>query len=112
MRRLVKKGYEMTLFTSRFSDSLEHESIEGVNIERSGGKYTVYNKARDFYKKHKDKFDIIVDEINVKPFLTPKFVKGKPVLALIHEVARKALFYELSFPLNYITYYYLVEKWL
>lgn len=111
MRRLVKKGYDMTLFSARFLNSLQYESIDGINIRRDGGKYTVYRKAKHYYKKYKDIYDIVIDEINVRPFLTPTFVKGKPILALVHEVARRALFTQLHFPLNYIVRYYLVRKW-
>ena len=112
MRRLVKKGcYDMTLFTAQFSSSLTNENLEGIRIRRHGGKYTVYNKARKYFEKYKDNFDIVIDEINVKPFLTPQFVKEKPTLALVHEVARKALFTQLYFPLNYIVRYWLIRKW-
>jgi glycosyltransferase involved in cell wall biosynthesis len=112
MRRLVNKGYDMTLFSPRFLNSLEYECIDGINVRRDGGKYTVYSKARHYYEKYMDSYDIVIDEINVKPFLTPKFVKERPILALVHEVARDALFTQLHFPLNYIVRYYLVSKWL
>jgi glycosyltransferase involved in cell wall biosynthesis len=112
MRRLVKKGHCMTLFSERFSNSLQYENIDGVNIIRDGGKYTVYNKAKDYYNRIKDEYDFIVDEVNAKPFLTPKFVKEKPILALIHSLTRDIWFYETYFPLNYIGYYFLESKWL
>ena len=112
MRRLVKKDYKMNLVTSKFPNGSENENIEGINIVRKGGKFTVYEKARAYYKKHKDEFDIIVDETNVKPFLTPKFVKGKPILLLIHQLSREGIFYELSFPLDYLVYYFLEKRWL
>jgi glycosyltransferase involved in cell wall biosynthesis len=112
MRRLVKKGYDMTLFTARFPDSLLQENMDGIKIIRYGSKYTVYNKAMHYYNKYKDNYDLVIDESNTKPFLTPKFVKEKPILALFHQLAREIWFYEISFPLNYIGYYYLEWKWL
>ena len=54
MRRLVKKDYKMNLVTSKFPNGSENENIEGINIVRKGGKFTVYEKARAYYKKHKD----------------------------------------------------------
>jgi glycosyltransferase involved in cell wall biosynthesis len=104
MRRLVKKGYDMTLFTERFANSLPVESLDGLNIVRDGTRYTVYRKAKDYYTKHKDNFDFIVDEINAKPFSTPKFVKEKPILALSHHVSLDAWVSELPFPLGHIGY--------
>ena len=111
--RLVKNyNYDITIFSAQFHGGLPAECIDGVNIIREGGKYSVYNKARNYYKKHKDSYDIVIDEINVKPFLTPKFVKEKPILTLIHQMSTELFSSELSFPLNYIGRYYLENKWL
>jgi glycosyltransferase involved in cell wall biosynthesis len=114
MRRLVKKGYEMTLFTSHFLNALRTERIDGINIIRDGGKYTVYSKARNYCKKYIKSYDLVIDEINVRPFLTPKFLKkeNKPILALIHQISPEQFLLELPFPLSYIGHYYLEKKWL
>jgi glycosyltransferase involved in cell wall biosynthesis len=112
MRRLVKKRYDMTLFSAQFSNTLRNEEIDGVKIIRDGGKYTVYDKARIHYNNYKDNYDFVIDENNTKPFLTPKYVKEKPILALVHSLAREGWFYETYFPLNYIGYYFLESKWL
>ena len=106
MRRLVKKGYHMTLFTERFPNSLEAECLDGVRIKRQGNRYTVYSKARNHYKEYKSNYDIVVDEINGRPFLTPKFVKSNPILALSHHISLESWTYEVPFPLNYIGYYF------
>jgi len=51
-----------------------------VDIIRSGGRFTVYLKAPQFYRKHAGEYDVVVDEINTRPFMTPKFVNdGTPV---------------------------------
>ena len=112
MRRLVKKGHNTTLFTAEIPKASQNEEIDGVNIIRQGSKYSVYRKAREYYARHSNQFDYVVDEINTKPFLTPKFVRNKPILALIHQLAREFWFYETFFPLNLIGYYYLEQKWL
>jgi len=112
MKRLRKRGYHMTLFTSRFKGCQLNENIDGVDIIREGNKYTVYKQARNYLKAYKHHYDLIIDEINTRPFFTPKFVREKPVIALIHQLARDFWFYETSFPLNYIGYYYLEKKWL
>lgn len=112
MRRLVAKGYEARLFAAEFPGCLTNENINGVEIVREGSKYGVYRKAAEYYKKNKDSFDLVIDEINTRPFMTPKFVKDKPVIALFHQMAREFWFYETPFPLNYLGYYYLEKKWL
>ena len=112
MRRLVSKGHHMTLFTAEIPKGPQNEDVDGVNTIRQGNRYSVYGKARQYYLRHSNHFDYVVDEINTKPFLTPKFVKNKPILAFIHQLAREFWFYETFFPLNLIGYYYLEQKWL
>jgi glycosyltransferase involved in cell wall biosynthesis len=112
MKRLADRGYEMTLFTSRFKRCQLNENIGGVDIIREGNKYTVYKQAKNYLKAYKHHYDLIIDEINTRPFFTPKFVREKQVIALIHQLARDFWFYETRFPLNYIGYYYLEKKWL
>src|SRR5688500_18523118 len=72
--RLVKKGYDITLFTADIPSRIKQEVIDGVKIVRNGGKFNVYKKAEQFYKKNKRDFDVIIDEINGRPFLTPKYI--------------------------------------
>jgi glycosyltransferase involved in cell wall biosynthesis len=112
MKRLAKRGHDTTLFTSRFKDCESNENINGVDIIREGNKYTVYLKAKNYLKIYKHHYDLIVDEINTRPFLIPKFVREQQVIALIHQLAREFWFYETKFPLNYVGYYYLEKKWL
>jgi glycosyltransferase involved in cell wall biosynthesis len=112
MKRLVAKGYDVTLFSSRFSGSKYNEIVDGVNIVRDGRKYSVYGKARSYYNAYGSKYDLVIDEINTRPFLTPKFVRDKSIIALFHQLASEFWFYETRFPLNYLGYYYLEKKWL
>lgn len=66
----------MTLYCAEIPNGARREIIDGINVVRGGGKYTIYNKAKEFYNKFKGDYDFIVDEINARPFLTPKFVGG------------------------------------
>lgn len=113
-KRWVEKGNEVTLCTSSFRGCIKDEVLDGVSIVRDGGKYSVYWKAKEHYKKYlKGNFDIVIDEINTRPFLTPKFVnKGEKLVALIYQLARKFWFYETKFPINYVGYYFLENRWL
>jgi glycosyltransferase involved in cell wall biosynthesis len=111
--RLIRKyNYEITLFSSIFRGGSPLDIIDGVRIIREGGKYTVYDKAKSYLKRNEKNYDLIIDEINARGFLTPKFVKLKPILALIHQLSTEQFFHELSFPLNYLGRYYLEKKWL
>lgn len=111
-KRLAKRGYEITIFSSAFEGCLRKEVIENVEIIRNGGRFSVYRKAKNFYFKHRNEFDLVIDEINTRPFLTPKYVKGNTIVALIHQLAREYWLYETPFPICYIGYYFFEKHWL
>jgi glycosyltransferase involved in cell wall biosynthesis len=114
-KRMVEKGHEVTLFTSQFPNCKKEEVLDGVKIVRAGGRYSVYWNAKKFYRKYfsRERYDVIIDEINTRPFFTPKFVtNGEKVVGLIHQLAREYWFYETPFPLSYIGYHFLEDRWL
>lgn len=101
-RRWVKWGHEVTWFTSDFGDCAKDETIEGIRIIRRGTEVTVHYQAFLHYRKlFKGKFDLVIDQINTIPFLTPLYVKEKKI-ALIFQLARGVWFYETFFPLSLI----------
>jgi len=111
----VNLGHEVTLFTSEFPSCRREEVLDGVRVMRAGGRFGVYRKAKRYYREHfsKEGYDVVIDEINTRPFFAPKFVKGgEKVVALIHQLAREYWFYETPFPLSYIGYYFLENWWL
>lgn len=111
-KRLVEKGHAVTLFTAEFKGCARVENLDGIRVLRAGGRYTVYAKAKEFYRKNGDAFDVVIDEINTRPFLTPKFAAKEKVVALIHQLAREFWFYETPFPVSIIGYYFLENYWL
>jgi len=114
-KRWVEAGHEVTLFTSEFPNCSREEVLDGIRVFRSGGTYSVYRRAKEFYRKYfsKEGFNFVIDEINTRPFLTPKFVNGgEKIVALIHQLAREYWFYDTPFPISYVGYYYLENKWL
>jgi glycosyltransferase involved in cell wall biosynthesis len=114
-KRWVKAGNKVTLFTSEFHGCKREEVLDGIQIVRAGGRFGVYWNARRFYKRafSKEGYDVVIDEINTRPFFAPKFVKnGEKVVALIHQLAREYWFYETPFPINYIGFHFLENRWL
>ncbi len=114
-KRWAASGHDVTLFTSEFPGCAKEAFADGVKIVRAGGRFSVYRQAKKFYLNcvKSEKFDVVIDEINTMPFFAPKFVKnGEKVVALIHQLAREFWFYEMPFPISYLGYYYLENKWL
>jgi glycosyltransferase involved in cell wall biosynthesis len=112
-RSLVGRGHNVTLFAASVPGRPARERVEGVDVVRDGGRLTVYRAARRFWSREgPGSYDVVVDEINTRPFLTPRWVKGVPVVALIHQLAREIWGYETPFPLSTLGRYVLEPWWL
>jgi glycosyltransferase involved in cell wall biosynthesis len=115
LTRWAEAGHDVTLFTAKFPNCRKEETLDGVKVVRSGGRFAVYRQAKKLYANRfrAEDFDVVVDEINTRPFFAPKFVdNGERVVAFIHQLAREYWFYETPFPVSHIGYYYLEYKWL
>jgi glycosyltransferase involved in cell wall biosynthesis len=113
VRALVTRGHSVTLFASSVSGRPERERVGGVEIVRRGGRFAVYREARRFWAEQRPgAYDVVVDEINTRPFLTPRFVRDTPVVALIHQLAREIWFYETPLPLALLGRHVLEPRWL
>ena len=112
-RILVSRGHTVTLFAAAVEHRPERELVDGVEIVRRGSRLGVYREARRFWREQPPGlYDIVVDEINTRPFLTPRWVKGTPIVALIHQLAREIWFYELPWPIAVVGRYALEPWWL
>ena len=102
MVNLVQDGHKVTLITSRYPGSKEHSVINGVDIFRTGNRFTVYWKAfRLFRKRFADKPDLVIDEMNTMPFGCALYT-STPAVLLAYQLARKVWFYQMPFPLSVI----------
>lgn len=112
LTRLVERGHEATLFAAAFDGCDDETVVDGVRIVRAGGRFSVYRRAKQYYRRRfAGEFDVVVDEINTRPFMTPKYVE-EPLVALVHQLAREFWFYETPFPVDRIGYHWLEDRWL
>ena len=85
-KRWVAAGHQVTLFASNDGQQAKSGVVDGVQVIRRGGFYTVYFWAAVYYVfKLRGKFDVIVDSENGIPFFSPLFA-SIPVVGLIHHV--------------------------
>ena len=111
-KRLVSKGHEITWFTAAFPGCKHEEELDGIRIVRSGNRLSVYRQARIYYERHfKGQFDVVIDEINTRPFMAYRYV-DVPIVALIHQLAREFWFFGTPFPINLLGFLWLEKKWL
>lgn len=97
-KRIVKRGHEVVLISSKFDNCIEYEVIDGIKVFRMGGKHN-FNFIVPFYymtKFRKKDFDIVIDDISKIPLCTPLYIK-KPMIGIIHHIHGHTLFKELPF---------------
>jgi len=107
--RIAKLGHDVTLFCSSFDGALPEETIDGIKVIREGGRYFFNFRVPIKYWKRfrKEKFDIVIDDMNKIPFFTPLYVKER-LYFIIHHLFGKSIFLEA--PLPFALYVYFMEK--
>jgi len=99
-REWVSWGHEVTQFCAAFPGGAAEEMIDGVHILRRGSQFTVHWEAyRHYSRLFRGRYDLIIDEVNTIPFLTPLYAR-EPVLMYVHQLARNVWRYEAPFPLS------------
>ena len=112
-REWVKCGHEVTVFCGAVAGRPAEEFLDGVRILRRGGRISVYREARRYWRREGDgQYDLVVDCVNTRPFLCPRFVRNVPVVAVIHQVAREVWRYETPWPISVVGRYLLEPAWL
>ena len=87
---LVRKWYEVTQFSPRFDKPVSEEIIDGVKIIRLFSIHTIYFLFGFYYLFNlKWRYDIIIDHAWGIPFLSPLYIRNKPIYFIIHHVGDK-----------------------
>ena len=109
-KRLVEQGHDVTLFCGAYEACNPYEYVDGIEVIRKGGKYSVYVFAFLTYISflRKRKYDVVVDDINGIPFFTMLYV-GRPKIAVLHHLVKNIFSKELPFMFRPIGY---TAEWL
>jgi glycosyltransferase involved in cell wall biosynthesis len=96
-RRYAAKGSPVTYLTCRAPGQTRRDHVDGVDIVRRGGTFTVYPLILAWMLAHRRSFDAVVDCQNGIPFFTPWVLpKRVPVICVVHHVHDKQ--FALYFP--------------
>jgi len=102
-KRWVKQGHQVTVFCGNDGHSPRYEVVDGVQVIRRGGLYTVAVWAFLYYVlRFIGRYDVIVDVPKGVPFFAPLYVR-KPIICLIHHVHQDMFRENLKFPLRQIS---------
>ncbi|MFA6232947.1 MAG: glycosyltransferase family 4 protein [Bacteroidota bacterium] len=107
--RIASRGHEVTLFCHYFDGAPREEMRNGIRIIRQGGRalFNFHVPIAYFKRFRKERFDVIVDDVNKIPFYTPLFAR-EPVQGVTHHLFGKSIFLETIFP--FAAYVYLSER--
>ena len=84
--RLSQKGFSVTLICANFKTSKKIEEINGIEVRRLGPWWLINTISFFWYLKNKKNYDIVIDYTNKIPYLTPLYVRNKPLIAIAHHV--------------------------
>ena len=108
-KRWVKDRHEVIQFSPKFKNSKDKELVDGVNIIRAGGRFSIYLIVPFYYLfKLRKETDVIIDIENGIPFFSPLFSR-KPKICIMHHVHQNVFFKELPFFIAWFPY--LLERY-
>jgi len=89
-RHLAQMGNDIVLLCSKFSNAKNIEMIDGVKIIRKGSEYILPITGFLFLQNSKEKPDLIIEVINVIPWLVPLYSKINQI-SFIHQIQTQEL---------------------
>lgn len=104
-------GHDVTVFVSRVDGESPSEILDGVRIVRRGSKLGVYREAQPWYRSGPEA-DVVIDEVNTRPFLCASWRIRARVVALIHQLADDVWLHEFPLPVALIGRHFLEPRWL
>jgi glycosyltransferase involved in cell wall biosynthesis len=86
-RGLLQDGGRVVYLTARAPGQVRREMIDGVEIVRMGGRFTVYPRVLAWLATHRQSFDAAIDCENGIPFFAPWVLPRRvPVVYVVHHV--------------------------
>lgn len=107
--RLAQRGHSISLLVSGFEGAPQRENLDGMDVHRTGGRYTFNLSAPGYYGRTLRNlgFDLFVEDLNKVPLFAP-FWAREPVTLIVHHLFGTTAFQEASIPVAAATW--LLEK--
>jgi glycosyltransferase involved in cell wall biosynthesis len=107
--RIARAGHRVTLCCSTYRGAAQRETIDGIEILRSGRR-SLFNFVFPFTylsRLRGTDYDVVVEDLNKVPFFSPLYVR-RPLAGIAHHLFGKSVFLETG--LLPATYVYLMER--
>lgn len=103
--RLAERGHRVSLLVSGWDGAEPRATVDRMEVHRTGGRYTFNIAAPVYYRRRfrQREFDVVVEDLNKVPLLTPLWAKH-PLALLVHHLFGATAFEEASAPVAAITW--------
>jgi len=97
--RLAARGHAVSLLVSGFEGAPARAGAGGMRIHRTGGRHGYTLAAAPYYLRHlaRERFDVVIEDLNKVPLFTPLWVR-RPLVLLVHHLFGATAFREASAP--------------
>ena len=106
-RRLVGEYFSVTVLSHGFPGAPKTEVVDGITVIRYGGKWLFNYQIIPYLLKEHRHYDLIIEDLNKIPFLTPLYLKCNRLHLAMHFFGGE-IFREAFFPAA--LYVFLMEK--
>ncbi|NIP83811.1 MAG: glycosyltransferase, partial [Gemmatimonadetes bacterium] len=103
--RLADRGHEVTLLVSGWPDAPARDVLDGMEVHRTGGRYTFNLAAPVYYRRRlrQRNFDVMIEDLNKVPLMSPLWA-GHPLSLLVHHLFGATAFQEAAPPVAAATW--------
>ncbi len=103
--RLVDRGHSITMVANLFPGAKREEMVQGIRVVRGGGEYTfpIVAPRLVMHELAKQRYDVIVEDINKLPLYTPLWVR-LPKLIIIPHIFGGTIFQQANVVVGGIVY--------
>ncbi|RMH15938.1 MAG: glycosyltransferase family 1 protein [Gemmatimonadetes bacterium] len=103
--RIARRGHRVTALVSAWPGAPAHAEADGLEILRTGGRYTFSVAAPRYVRRHlaDRRFDVVVEDLNKVPLFAPLWMPT-PVVLCVHHLFGATAFREASPPVAAATW--------
>jgi glycosyltransferase involved in cell wall biosynthesis len=103
--RLAGRGYRVVLLASGWRGAPARVQLDGIDVHRVGGRHSFTLRAAPYYRRRlaRERFDVVVEDLNKIPLFTPYWV-DRPLALLVHHLFGATAFREASAPIAAVTW--------
>ena len=103
--RLVQLGHKVTLLTSGWKGCTARKVLDGIEVHRTGTRYTFLLAGVSYYLRHLSRrdFDVVIEDLNKVPLFT-RFWTRSSIALIVHHLFGVTAFEEETVPIASATW--------